>query len=62
VGLLTVAGCGGPTETGILINIGGIPAAATTVTMKLEWSEPEAARDIVDATVEVRGMRDAPST
>lgn len=45
VGLLTVAGCGGPTETGILINIGGIPAAATTVTMKVTLDGKEPAMD-----------------
>ena len=42
VALAAMAGCGGATETGILVNVGSVPAAATTVTMKvlLDGKEP----------------------
>lgn len=45
LGWSTLASCGGPTETGILVNLGGVPAAATTVTMKVTLDDKEPAMD-----------------
>ena len=34
MGSLVLFSCGGPSETGILVNLGNVPAAATTITLK----------------------------